>query len=244
MINKIFLKILTFLINLIDLSNKKKIINFFKKQFDHRKLNIFDIGCHKGETIELLSKNFNINKIYAFEPNIKLFELLKKKNYDNKITLINAGVGLNEKPLDLNIMVDSSSSTFNNINSNTKYYKRKNKIITFFSKKKGLIENKQRISIINLSNFFLKHKLDNIDILKIDTEGFEYNILKGLNNIDFQKIKFIYFEHHYDLMIDKGYNFHDVNQLLIMNNFQKKYKLKMKFRKSFEYIYENKKKSS
>ena len=75
--------------------------------------------------------------------------------------------------------------------------------------------------------------------MKIDTEGFEFNVLKGLNDNDFKKIKFIYFEHHYDLMINKGYSFSDINNLLTKNKFQRKYKIRMKFRKSFEYIYEN-----
>jgi len=75
--------------------------------------------------------------------------------------------------------------------------------------------------------------------LKIDTEGFEYNILKGMEKDDFNMVRFIYFEHHYDLMIDKKYKFHDINKLLKEYNFSLKYKLKMKFRKSFEYIYES-----
>ena len=54
-----------------------------------------------------------------------------------------------------------------------------------------------------------------------------------------KKIKFIYFEHHYDLMINKGYSFSDINKLLIKNKFQQKYKLRMKFRELFEYVYEN-----
>ena len=45
------------------------------------------------------------------------------------------------------------------------------------------------------------------------------------------------FEHHYDNMIKKDYTFRDINKLLIKNNFKKIYKLKMPFRKTFEYIY-------
>ena len=69
--------------------------------------------------------------------------------------------------------------------------------------------------------------------------GYEYNILRGIHKLDFKKIRYIYFEHHYDLMIDKKYKFDDINKLLKENNFSLKYKLKMKFRKSFEYIYES-----
>ena len=51
----------------------------------------------------------------------------------------------------------------------------------------------QEIEVINLSEFLLKRE-NKIDILKIDTEGYELNILKGISE-DFKKIKFIYFEH-------------------------------------------------
>ena len=240
MINKIFLNILSIIISLIDYPNKKKIISFLKEKFKNENLNIIDIGSHKGETINLFSKNFNIQKIFAFEPNIKLFNFLNKKNYDDKkIKLFNCGVGMSEDNLDLNIMMDSSSSTFNTINLESKYYKKKNKIITFLSDKKNLIENKQKISIVTLSKVIKENKINTIDILKMDTEGFEFNILRGINGNDYEKIKYIYFEHHFDLMINKGYKFSDINMLLNKNNFYKKYKLKMKFRKVFEYIYEN-----
>ena len=51
----------------------------------------------------------------------------------------------------------------------------------------------------------------------------------------------ILFEHHYDLMILKDYTFRNINNLLIKNNFKQVYKSKMILRKSFEYIYINKK---
>lgn len=241
MIDKLYIKIISIIIELVDYSNKKKIINFFKKHFIHKEIIAIDIGAHKGETIDLFYKNFNIKKILAFEPNIKLYNLLiKKKKYDNeRIILLNHGVGVIEEKRELNILIDSASSTFNTINLDSDYYKKKNKIVTFLSGKKELFEKKQQISIVSLSKIILENKIEKIDILKIDTEGFELNVLKGIRNHDFKKIKFIYFEHHYDLMINKGYSFSDINKLLIKNKFQQKYKLRMKFRKSFEYIYEN-----
>ena len=78
---------------------------------------------------------------------------------------------------------------------------------------------KQKISVNNLSYFIKKNNFKNIDILKIDAEGYEYNILKGINNLDFKKIRFIYFEHHYDLMIKKGYKFSQINEFLNKKNF-------------------------
>ncbi len=240
MFNKIYLNFLSIFINFIDNSNKNKITFFLKKKLKDEYLNIIDIGSHKGETINLFLKEFNIQKILAFEPNIKLYNFLTKKYNDKKVKLFNCGVGLNEEDLDLNIMIDSASSTFNSINLESNYYKKKNKIITFLSNKKNLLEKKQKIPVVSLSKIIHENNISIIDILKIDTEGFEFNILKGIKEIDFKKIRYIYFEHHYDLMIKKGYNFSDINKLLIKNNFKKIFKIRMKFRKSFEYIYEQK----
>ena len=79
-----------------------------------------------------------------------------------------------------------------------------------------------------------------IDLLKIDTEGYEYNILLGIKD-KIQNIKIIHFEHHYDNMLIKNYKISDIHNYLVTNNFKKFFKIKMKFRKSFEYLYINEK---
>ncbi len=234
-------------ISLIDYNNKKKIYVFFKNKIKNRLITVVDIGAHRGETIDFFLENFKIKKILAFEPNLSLFKYLnnKKKKFDKKVILLNFGVGLKKSTKILNIMADSSSSTINAINRKSDYYKRKMKFLSIFFFSKKLLTKKQKISVNNLSYFIKKNNFKNIDILKIDAEGYEYNILKGINNLDFKKIRFIYFEHHYDLMIKKGYKFSQINEFLNKKNFFKKYKLRMKFRKSFEYIYElSKKKNS
>ena len=240
MIDSLFLKFFMFVINIIDQSNKKKIILFFLKNLDKKKINIFDIGAHKGETIDLFVNKMNINKIYSFEPNRQLFEELKKnaRYSTDQIEIYNFAIGKNSEKKELKIFKDTSSSTINLIDENTQYFKRKKKLMTFFSDKGNFIKEKQVIDVQNLSEFIKKKKIENIDILKIDTEGYEYNVLLGLRERDFKKIHFIYFEHHYDLMIKKKYKFNDINRLLVKNNFKQKFKVKMKFRKTFEYIYE------
>ena len=90
-------------------------------------------------------------------------------------------------------------------------------------------------------DYLEKKNIENIDFLKIDTEGSEFDILKGLDS-KIKKVNIIYFEHHYDLMLKKEYKFTDINDLLIRNNFRKVFKIKMPFRKVFEYIYINEKK--
>ena len=241
MIGNFILKISMMLINLIDLDNKKKIIKFFKKEFHNNQICVFDIGAHKGESIDLFCKNLNVSSIYSFEPNVNLFKKLNtsKKYISNKIKLFNFAFEEISETKELNVFKDTSSSTLNYINENTEYFKRKKKLFSLFLSNQNFKPDKQNVKICNISEFISEQSVEKIDILKIDTEGYEYNILKGIKEIDLKKIRFIYFEHHYDLMINKGYKFSNIKKLLEKNNFQKRYKIRMRFRKSFEYIYEN-----
>tara|TARA_B100000767_G_scaffold270805_1_gene295229 strand:+ start:886 stop:1626 length:741 start_codon:yes stop_codon:yes gene_type:complete len=246
MINKIYIKFLLLIIGLIDNDNKKKIILFFKQKLKKDFLNILDIGAHKGETIDLFFENFNINKILAFEANPVIYNKLKKKikkrKYLDKIYLFNHGLGEKVENKELSIFNDSSSSTYNTVNKDTNYYKRKEKFLSFLKFNKSVLHEKLETKIYPLSAYKEMEDLKTIDILKIDTEGFELNILKGINVDHFKKIKFIYFEHHYDLMIKKNYTYSDIKSFLNQNNFYLSLRLKMKFRKTFEYVYENKRK--
>ena len=243
MLISFYMKIFYKIIELIDYPNKKKIMNFFKNNFLKKKLIAIDVGSHRGETVDIINKNFSIEKIYSFEPNNDLFsELKKNKNYkDMNIEFFNYALGEKKENKDIKIYKETSSSGFHDLNYESQYYKRKKKILDIFSKTSNLSFKKQSTQIISLSDFFLEKNIKKIDLLKIDAEGYEYNILKGLNNLDFKKIDLIYFEHHYNTMLNKNYTFSMINHLLKKNNFSKVFKIKMKLRKSFEYIYKNSK---
>ena len=100
------------------------------------------------------------------------------------------------------------------------------------------VTEKIKIDVIVLDEFFNQNKLSKIDLLKIDTEGYEYKVLLGLKK-NIKNIHLIHFEHHFDDMIIKNYKFKDINNFLLKNHFKKIFKIRMKFRKSFEYIYKN-----
>ena len=84
-----------------------------------------------------------------------------------------------------------------------------------------------------------EEKIKNIDILKIDTEGHDFFVIKGLGKM-IENVKILYFEHHFHSMLVKNYTLTDVHKYLVKNNFKKELKNKMSFRKTFEYIYINK----
>jgi len=233
------------ILKIIDFFYQKKIINFFKNTPNLEYNVIIDVGAHKGETILNFLKNLKIQNIYSFEASNKTYKSLeinvkkiKKKYYQTNIEIFNIGIGNSNAQKIFNELPDSNSSTFNLIDQNSSYFIRKNKILSFFFNKKFSIE-KNLISQIKLSQFIEKKRIKKINILKIDTEGYELDVIKGLGT-NIQLVEFIYFEHHYDNMIKKNYKFSEIHDFLLTNGFQKVFKIKMPLRKSFDYIYRKK----
>ena len=232
-------KLIRFILNFFDNFQQKKIINFLKRKL-HQDLIIIDVGSHYGETIKLFCKNFKIKKIHCFEASPNNFKILlkkiKKAGLSDFCTLNMLALGSLSKESFIKQTKESSSSSINDFNSDSKYFKRKLKILNIINSNKYY--EKIPIKIIVLDDYIAEKKIQFIDLLKIDTEGFEFNVIKGLEK-NYKIVKFIYFEHHYDDMIKKNYKFKDINQILTKYGFKKIYKSKMYFRKSFEYIYEN-----
>ena len=234
MMNYFIKKILIF----FDYFHKKKIINKLKKICSDRNLKvILDVGAHEGESIELFLKNFKVNNIYSFEPSKDTFKILmensdemKKKFSKTNIYLENFAVGDKNEDVQLNCLNETSSSTLRDLNTDSNYFKKKEK---YFGK---LINEKITVKQINFKEYLEKKKLKEIDLLKIDTEGYELEVLKGLKD-QISKVSIILFEHHYDNMIVKNYKFGDIHHVLKNNGFSKVYKIKMPLRKSFDYIY-------
>lgn len=233
-----FHKIILYFLNFFDLFQQKKIISLINNKFSEP-ITVFDVGAHYGETILLFEKKLKLKKIYSFEASPENFEKLKiniSKKLKTKTEIFNNALGDKISKKYINQTLETSSSTINELNQNSRYYKKKLKILNIKNKKSYI--RQIPISIITLDEFIEKKNIKKIDLLKIDTEGYEFKVLKGLSK-HYQKIKLIYFEHHYDDMIIKNYKFGDIHNLLKNKGFKMIKKSKMIFRKSFEYVYEN-----
>ena len=213
------------LLHIFDSYNQSKIFNFLKKRGYHKFDIFFDIGAHNGETIKLFLKNFNIEKIFSFEASpINFKKLIKnaskiEKKYQNvQIIIENLAAGSENKKIIIKQLNETSSSTINELNSNSKYYKKKSFFMNEDFRNSFLeVETKQ----IKLSEYIEKKDLEKIDFLKIDTEGYEYSVLKGAyKTIKNLKPAVIQIEVHHDdqyanqsasvisLLSDYGYTVH------------------------------------
>ena len=203
-----------------------------------------DVGAHKGESINFFLSNFRVTTIYSFEASPITFKILSNKiNYfrnkfkDSKLIIENYAIGAVEQKVLLKQLQESSSSTIRKLNINSKYFKKKRFFL--LDDKKDFFFKEIEIQQIKLSNYLIENNIDNVDFLKIDTEGYELEVLIGAKEI-LSKINIILFEHHYDDVITKNYKFYDIHNFLLTNHFTQLYKSKMPFRKTFEYIYINK----
>ncbi len=233
-----YYRIAKFFLAFFDNFYKKKIFKFLKRLFGEEFSFLIDVGAHHGESVKIFSNYFKVKKIIAFEPSKENFGILEKKtkNYKN-LKLYNIALGEHSGFANFTEHFDSESSTLTKIDKNSNYYKKKNYLLNFFGTNKKNLKL-VKVKIDRLDQILINEKFENIDMLKIDTEGYDFFVLKGLGNI-IQKVKVLYFEHHFHNMLKKNYTLSDVHSFLIKNNFKKVYKNKMFFRKTFEYIYTN-----
>ena len=237
-------KITLIVLNIFDYFHKKKIFKFLKiKNLTNFDI-FFDIGAHTGETISSFGKNLNLKVIYSFEASPLSFQILnnnlkkiKSKIPNSQINIENLAVGSSSKKIKIKHLIESSSSTIKKINTSSKYFNKKKKLISSLGNPNYFKEID--VNQISLDEYIIQKNIKRIDFLKIDTEGSEYDVIMGVTK-NLKNIKLILFEHHFDDMISKEYKFSHINNLLIQNNFKQIFKIKMPFRKTFEYIYLNK----
>ncbi len=176
-----------------------KLRAFYQNQKKIHQPTIIDVGANKGQSIDFFLSLFPNARIFAFEPNPVLFQKLQQKYRRNPlIHLVNKGVSSQNGQLELKETVTDETSTFEDLNYESKYLERKTKILGV--NKDQLVRKSYWVNVIRLCDFIREQGITNIHILKIDTEGHEYNCLEGLFSSDFPNIDFIQLEHHNDDM--------------------------------------------
>jgi FkbM family methyltransferase len=130
-----------------------------------------DVGANVGRYSEFLLANYSSFR-FAFEPLPGAFERLKrqKQMFGPRVVLVNKGCADRSGSLELHFGVDSSE-------------------LASFSPEVKEIDhvgkanvNSMIVEIISLDEFFDSSRSTTptrCDLLKIDTKGFEYEVLKG-----------------------------------------------------------------
>jgi FkbM family methyltransferase len=140
---------------------------FMREQLKHSAV-VFDIGANVGEWAKAaLDINPDIY-LHCFEPSLTTFERLQSKDFPPNVRLNRLGLGSSPGELILHIVEDESA-----LNST---YRRR-----------GVFEKDpvrtERIPIETVDNYCACQGISQIDFVKIDVEGNELEVLKGMSNM-------------------------------------------------------------
>ena len=196
----------------------KRLKKIFKEIFKNSPLRkVIDVGVNRGQTIKFLHQFSEEIEIIGFEPNKSLFEKVREMKLIN-VSLHNYGCSDSEGTLVFNENILDESSTFENVNSNSKWLMKKANILGV--KPKNLIKQSYPVKVIQLANFINEYLGEaTIDLIKIDVEGHELKVLKGLFYKPLRsRVKFIQVEVHNDDLYE-GQIKNEIIDLLELNNF-------------------------
>ena len=185
---------------------------------------IIDGGANNGEYSALFAKYSPDSKIYSFEPVEATFDLLLK-NTENFKNVYHFQKGLYKENCSKEINIFNAHTHSSIVDIQGLHYNATNKV---------------SIDLIKGDDFVKEQNINQIDFLKIDIEGAEYDALLGFEEtIKLGKIRAIQFEYGYinittkKLLID-FYLFFEKYGYVLGKIFPKK----VEFRK-YEYKYED-----
>jgi FkbM family methyltransferase len=148
------------------LQSKYKSEYFFPEEITPKV--IFDIGGNIGITAIYLSKLFPDAVIYTFEPLTENFEIMEKNiQFYQNIKAFNFGLGSENG--NFKVYLSNDSENFGGV--------------SFYPNSFGnKVEPYVLCEVKNINELIKKFNIESIDLIKIDTEGAEYDILTSLDD--------------------------------------------------------------
>jgi FkbM family methyltransferase len=170
---------------------------------------VFDLGGYKGDWANSIYQKYECN-IFIFEPIPFLVEEMKVRFKDNeKIKIF--PFALSDENKSMNIFLSNDGSSFN----------------TNFSSES--IECK----VVSIKDFINENNINQVDLIKINIEGDEYNVLKNLLENNLISI-FTDIQVQFHSFIDGAVNKREILQKLISETHDLTY--------NYDFVWENWKK--
>ena len=170
---------------------------------------IFDIGANHGEYCNHLRNAVPDAKIHAFEPHPKTFShLAKQVGKDSNVILVQSAIGSSIGTLSLHGSPDQNASQHSTLYPQVLSDQLGYKTIESID-----------VPTTTLDEYTSKNNIDRIHLLKIDTEGHEFDVLIGARKLfENSKIDLVQFEFNEMNIISRRY-LKDFFELLPHYNF-------------------------
>ena len=198
--------------------------SFFGKNFglhpfyDMQKLSvsdkpvIFDVGANIGQTVKNFTRIFRQCSVHAFEPSRVTFHSL-----ENNTRSFRAGRDVRDVIVN-NCALGSTCGTQTFIENSHP------DMSSFLEPSRdcwGEITAESRVEVNTVDAYCHKQGIDHIDILKTDTQGFDFEVLKGSQRLlDGNRIHMIYMEIIFSDMYTDQPSFEVIYQFLMDNRFR------------------------
>ena len=183
---------------------------------------IFELGSRDLIDAIKLYKKYN-SKIYSFECSPDCLKECYKTIFDmddetkKNIELIEKAVCIENNLIDFYMFdvnkvnnIGASSLLINNFSN--RYYHDPDL-------KKGMCQIKINVEGIRLDSFCMERKINNIDLIWMDLQGYELMALKSLGNY-LKNVKYIYTECSINPTYINGVDFIELSEFLFENNFE------------------------
>lgn len=177
---------------------------------DNINKNFIDIGANCGVATIILAKQNPLSTIYSFEPDPKVYEVLKSNVIINKldnVKLFNMAVSkpnIDYLKLFYHPLYSGGNTTYSDTESFNNYFHKETESIS--------------VKTTSLDEIIKNNNMDYIELLKIDCEGAEYDIIYGSQEFKNNKIKNIAGEFH-----NLRYNNKVINRAEELIDYSKKY---------------------
>lgn len=179
---------------------------------------ILDVGANTGQTVKRFRRAFPSSVIHSFEPSQRIFGQLKANIADKgDVSAWNIALGASVGKQTFLENTHSDMSSFLELSKNGW----------------GKIEEKPTVEVSTVDRFLADQKIPFVDILKSDTQGYEFEVFKGAeqtirrNGIGLLYFEFIFSDMYKDLprfddmfrhLTDRGFLLVSIYELRHQNN--------------------------
>ncbi len=129
---------------------------------------VFDVGANIGQSITRFTGLLPGCQIHAFEPSPRTFHQLRANTKGvEQLHLVNAGVG----------SVRGSGVLFENEYSDMSSFLQPDDAAW------GQVVQQTAVDVLTLDDYCSERAIEHIDLLKIDTQGYDFEVLKGAEGL-------------------------------------------------------------
>ena len=206
--------------------NREKVLKYLIKETEPI---IFDIGANDGLSLEEFKTWWGNSTVHCFEPQEECLDILIKrsKTYKQYSVIINTTAVGEKVEKNVNFYshdINTGLSGFNKVNTDSidSVYLNELKIAdssTKLNQYMNKLNHERLVDVIRLDDYMDKFEIDRINLLKIDTQGYEPEVLSGLGkrigDVDVIVTELMFYDYY-----NRRLSFTDIENYLIPAGFQ------------------------